>query len=143
MDPVQELFDYIQHDNLEGIKRLIEDEGVDIECVCNVDDYEYFPLEYAVYCEKLEIVKYLLSQGADTYRKDEDDDGTPLTDAVITGCVEIAKELILFGADVTALDNCGSNIIEMAITSDKNSNHKKMADMILSLILSMGIRLQW
>ena len=133
MDPIQDLFDYIKYDNLKGIKRLVEDGEVDIERVGRVDDYEYCPLQYAVYCEKLEIVKYLLSQGADTKRRDVDDE-TPLTNAVITGCVEIAEELILFGADVTALDNCGNNIIEMVLISDKNSGHKKMADMILSLI---------
>lgn len=61
MGDIKVLFDAIHQGNLDKVKSIITPQNINIK---NNDGYT--PLHYAVFWDKVDIVKYLVSQGADT-----------------------------------------------------------------------------
>lgn len=56
---------------------------------------------------KLDVVRYLLDEGADVSAR-EDSGGTALSEAAYYGHLDVIKELLLRGADINALDAQGT-----------------------------------
>ena len=77
----------------------------------------FTPLSGASYVGHLEVVRYLLEQGADRDKADIDGD-TPLHDAAGNGHLEIAMLLMSYGADLNASNNDGQLPIDVAETEE-------------------------
>jgi ankyrin repeat protein len=97
----QEIIQTTKESNLEKIKGLLEkDPGL----VNFKDKRNCTPLHYASSRGKIEIVKYLISKGADLSARDVDGD-TPLHWAATDGHLDIIKLLIGKGADFDSRNN--------------------------------------
>jgi hypothetical protein len=70
-------------------------------------------LHKAVTLEKLEVIKYLISEGADVNAK-SNQGTTPLHFAVAVGNIDIIKYLVSEGADVNEKDNDGDTPLDVA-----------------------------
>src|SRR5437016_12543166 len=82
------------------------------------------PLFLAVSEGKLDVVRYLLDQGANANAR-ESSGGTPLAEAAYYGRVEVIKELLLRGANINAIGNHGS-ALDVAL----NTRNAAAADLI-------------
>lgn len=82
------------------------------------------PLFLAAGEGRLEVVRYLLDQGADVNAR-EQRGGTALTEAVFNGRLAAAKELMFRGADLNAIGD-GGTALDIAI----NRNHTEIAALL-------------
>ena len=82
------------------------------------------PLYLAAGEGRLEVVRYLLDQGADVNAREQFGD-TALTEAVFNGQLAAVKELLFRGADVNAIGD-GGTALDVAI----NRNHTAIADLL-------------
>ena len=82
------------------------------------------PLYLAAGEGRLEVVRYLLDQGADVNAREQFGD-TALTEAVFNGQLAAVKELLLRGADVNAIGDGGT-----ALDIATNRNHTAIADLL-------------
>ena len=82
------------------------------------------PLYLAAGEGRLEVVRYLLDEGADVNAREQFGD-TALTEAVFNGQLAAVKELLLRGADVNAIGD-GGTALDIAI----NRNHSEIADLL-------------
>jgi ankyrin repeat protein len=75
------------------------------------------------YNANVEILEYLVSQGAEVNAKNNDNGSTPLHEAAFHNAnVEILKYLVSQGADVNAKDNNGKTPLDFAITGNQQEN---------------------
>ena len=100
MSPIH---DAAEQGNLEEVMRLIEE---DPEIVDDIDHHHQTALHCASDRGHVEVVSYLLDQGANTDRKAYDGD-TALLYACRSGHVEVVELLLSRGADPTICDNAG------------------------------------
>lgn len=107
------------------IQYYIQRDGIDIQ-----DESGRTPLHYATRNGHLEVVKFLIQQGADVNVKDFGE-LVPLQEAVKGGYFDITKFLIQHGADVKSKDRLGNTILYEAITE----NHVTVAAYILNTLL--------
>jgi ankyrin repeat protein len=82
------------------------------------------PLYLAAGEGRLEVVRYLLDQGADVNAREQFGD-TALAEAVFNGQLAAAKELLLRGADVNAIGDAGT-ALDIAL----NRNQTAIADLL-------------
>jgi ankyrin repeat protein len=82
------------------------------------------PLYLAAGEGRLEVVRYLLDQGANVNAREQFGD-TALTEAVFNGQLAAVKELLFRGADVNAVGD-GGTALDIAI----NRNHTAIADLL-------------
>lgn len=93
--------------NIPKIQELIA-RGIDIN-ERNSDDDGYTAVHFAAWDGKNEILKILISHGADLNIEGLTDGKTPLHLAATTGHTEAVETLILNGADIEARDTCSQN----------------------------------
>lgn len=94
MGDIKVLFDAIDQGDLEKVKSIITQQNINTKYFGG-----YTSLHYAVFCDKVDIVKYLISQGADTNAQ-RDDNTSVLHTAKFFGIDEIIKCLVDAGATV-------------------------------------------
>jgi ankyrin repeat protein len=94
--------------------------GAKIDARSNVGN----PLFLAASEGKLEIVRYLLDEGADVNAR-ANSGGTPLAEAAYYGHVDVIKELLLRGADINAIGEQGT-----ALDIAGNKNNTATADLL-------------
>jgi len=82
------------------------------------------PLYLAAGEGRLEVVRYLLDEGADVNAPEQFGD-TALTEAVFNGQLAAVKELLFRGADINAIGDAGT-ALDIAI----NRNHSAIADLL-------------
>jgi ankyrin repeat protein len=82
------------------------------------------PLYLAAGEGRLDVVRYLLDQGADVNAREQFGD-TALTEAVFNGQLAAAKELLLRGAEVNAIGD-GGTALDIAL----NRNQTAIADLL-------------
>ena len=82
------------------------------------------PLYLAAGEGRLEVVRYLLDEGADVNAREQFGD-TALTEAVFNGQLAAVKELLFRGAEINAIGD-GGTALDIAI----NRNHTAIADLI-------------
>jgi len=82
------------------------------------------PLFLAASEGKLDVVRYLLDEGANPNAR-ESSDSTPLAEAAYYGQVDVIKELLLRGADINAIGEQGT-ALDMAL----NRKNTAAADLI-------------
>ena len=82
------------------------------------------PLFLAASEGKLEVVRYLLDEGADVNAR-ANSDSTPLAEAAYYGHVDVIKELLLRGADINAIGEQGT-ALDIAL----NKKNSAAADLI-------------
>lgn len=125
MNEKHKIFTYIEEDNLEKVKELVEG-GLNINNIYNVDEEGITPLMSATGCQDKSILEYLLSKGADLSQTSLD-----RGDNILTWCskwgtwdnfdyvVEKLKEKDIF--DINFQNNEGSTatIIAVAYGDDK------------------------
>ncbi len=87
-------------------------------------------LGLAIRFNHLNVVRMLLSWGADINLKSRDRDNTPLMDAAAEGHLEMLQELIHLGADLAGQSRNGQNALVLAIG--------KGADAVCRILLDAG-----
>ena len=97
------IHDAAKQGNLEEVTRLIQE---DPEILDSVNGSGSTALHYASAYGHVEVVSYLLDQGANIDKKDLDD-GTALMNACGSGHLEVVKLLLSWGADPTICDIAG------------------------------------
>jgi ankyrin repeat protein len=103
----------IAHGETELVKRIIE-RGFPINAPFPDDEYENRPLNTAAYYGHREIVEYLLSKGADINALNKSNARTALLTAVWKNRNDVAKYLVLAGADASVTTAAGMTMIEFA-----------------------------
>ena len=116
---LQEYWNACQTGDYPTVKRLISSHAVDITA-----DFDPAPseritgLHWAAINNRLDIVKYLVSQGADPNFQSGAMRATPLHWAARYGYVHVVDYLIrVGGADVTLCDDQGFNLLHLAVNS--------------------------
>ncbi|CCH44104.1 Palmitoyltransferase AKR1 [Wickerhamomyces ciferrii] len=104
-----------QTGDLVTVKDLIESEA--IELGSDVDENNVSGLHWAAINNRLSIVKYLVSKGAEVDRPGGDLNATPLHWACRYGLVYIVDYLLKNGADPTKADSQGFNTLHLAVHS--------------------------
>lgn len=105
----------IMQDRLQHVQHWIEHVGCDINAVDNTGTT---PLQRAVLGRNLQIVEYLLLQGARVNAKATDDQDTALHIAAAHGFLAIVESLLAHGADVEARNAVG--IVPLLIATQNN-----------------------
>ena len=100
--------------------RLLHFAGANI----NVRDNSDMPLFLAAGEGKLEVVRYLLDEGADANAREEFGN-TALAEAAYYGHLAVVKELLLRGADINAVGD-GGTALDIAISR----NNTAVADLL-------------
>ena len=110
------IFDAAREGTVEDVKYFIEEQGIEVNAKNDVEflgdaknlEYGNTPLhEAALENTNIDVLKYLISQGADIYAKNADG-YTPLHDAAVSNRnAGVAKYLITEGADIHAKSNIG------------------------------------
>ncbi|AMD19863.1 HCL288Cp [Eremothecium sinecaudum] len=116
-DPVlNQYHEACQMGDLKTVKELIESGTIDIKH--DWDDIERVSgIHFASGNNRLNLVKYLISQGADVNMKAGDFEATPLHWASKMGYVYIVHALIENGADLSLLDKQGFDALHIATFS--------------------------
>ena len=104
-----------------GVKRYIE-EGTDIN---QGDESGQTPLLLAVFCEREEVVEFLLANGADV-NTSRNDGWTPLHMACLMGRKDLAELLIAKGAGVNAKSDDGRTPTDFA----KRFNYSEIIELL-------------
>lgn len=105
MDPVTTILKACEVGDIKRVKELI-DSGVDVNCdgtgPTGIDlGYKFSPIEVASKNGKLDLVKYLVSKGADI----SSDGDYPVRIASLCGHIKIVKYLASKGANITVRNN--------------------------------------
>ena len=103
--------------------RLLHFAGVNV----NAPGSSGMPLFLAAGEGKLEVVRYLLDEGADVNAR-ENWGSTPLAEAAYYGHIDVIKELLLRGADINAISQQGT-ALDVAI----NRRNTAAADLLRHL----------
>ena len=123
------IHDAAKQGNLEGMMRLIEE---DIDIVDAIDEEGNTALHCASYRGRVEVISYLLDQGANINAKG-DFGITPLFDACEKGHLEVVELLLSKGADPTICSNGSRTAIMMA----SNQGH---VDVVRCLVRNKAVR---
>jgi len=102
--------------------RFFIDQGVDVNMIDNNDDLKRMPLHLAASDNSnVDVVKYLISEGANVNA--EDDSGmTPLHWAIVGNAnIDVIKCPIEQGADIHAKSSSGKTPFDIANTEEKKS----------------------
>ena len=125
----REFLQAVTRKDMNCMKSLLESNlKPDIE-YSNPDNDKRTPLLLAVQLGHIEMVKFLLSQGANIEATDESET-TPLMTAASLGKVDIMKELLLQGADVQARNKTRRTALHLAI--------QKSRDRAISFLLNLN-----
>jgi ankyrin repeat protein len=114
----------IEDDRDDVVKQL----GIGANLDTPLSEYEWYPLQFAAYCNSIKSIKYLVSRGVNINVKSDKQELTPLERACCRGAVDAAK--ILYGEKGALLGDA----IYLAI---KNSQ-KAVIDYFLSVRNSDG-----
>jgi ankyrin repeat protein len=122
--------------NLGEVKRLVEQEGVDVNAR---DARDATPLKNAALGGRTKVVRYLLDHGADVNRPGgkKSDGNSPLIEAAMAGNVEIVRMLVEAGADV-GYEASGYDVDYDALAAAKTARQKKVVDYLLDLQMQRG-----
>ncbi|WP_054849042.1 ankyrin repeat domain-containing protein [Vulcanisaeta sp. JCM 14467] len=122
----QQLLDAVKNGDLSKVIDLIK-AGANV----NVKDptYGMTPLHYAVLGNRLDIVKYLIENGADINARDNTGK-TPLHFAAKNGYLDIVKYLIENKADINVKDNIGKTPLDYA----EENGHKNVANYLRKIM---------
>ena len=123
------IHDAARQGNLEEVMRLIQE---DPEIVNDIDEIDYTALHWASYYGHVEVVSYLLDQGANVDKKDIIGN-TALMDAFNMGHLEVVELLLSRGADPTICDYGGRTPLMMA----SNEGH---VDVVRCLVRNKAVR---
>ena len=128
------------HGQLEVVKYLLENfrGSIDVNKGSKVTTKQYLeamydvpPLVAACTNDNLELVQYLVSNGADIHRL-ASQWGTPLCIAARYGCMAIAKYLLDNGADINAANKYGVTAFLMASGVKKSSTNVEMLNLLIA-----------
>jgi len=142
---VKELFNAIKNGNLPEVKRFIEDEKVDIESEFTFVEGEWYdwalsPINYSIVCNKIDILKYLLDQGANMERENSSSQESSLILAADQGFVEIVNELLIRGANTHETNSGGYNFLEIIFGGNHSRRNTDMVNMdMVNMILDTAV----
>ncbi|SMN22268.1 similar to Saccharomyces cerevisiae YDR264C AKR1 Palmitoyl transferase involved in protein palmitoylation [Maudiozyma saulgeensis] len=123
-----------QSGDIVTVKRLIESGAIDIHQ--DFDPVEKVSgLHWAAINNRLSIVKYLVTQGAEVNCQAEKLHSTPLHWAARYGYVYIVDYLITFGADISLADDQGFNLLHLAV----NSSNIMLVTYVLFFVVNKGL----
>jgi ankyrin repeat protein len=111
--------------NNPDVARVLVEAGADLT-VFTSDPFNESPLLRATRLDNVDVVTALLEAGADVEIKGETYGATPLASAAYWGSVRSAEALILFGADVTFVDENGITLIGIA----RDNGHVELAALL-------------
>jgi uncharacterized protein len=92
------LIEALLHEDFAKAKTLIEN-GADVNYLYTKNNEEYTPL---IIVKEINLAQLLISKGANVNKKTPNFERTPLTSAVFSGDVELAKLYLDHGADINA-----------------------------------------
>ena len=137
----QNFLETVQKGTVDEVKDFIEKNGVDVNTRTKVSlkvGYKDFThksryttlLHIAAYNPEVEVLKYLISQGADVNAKDNDGE-TPLHHTVFNSNIEVLKYLVSQGVDVNAKNNNGRTPLHLAANFSRDPE-------VLKYLVSQG-----
>jgi ankyrin repeat protein len=101
--------------DLEAVRRM---QAADPEIIHRRDSRGFPPLTMASYSDQLEIVQFLIAQGADVNARDAAGN-TALMGAVFKGHAEQVRLLLEAGTDVDAVNSQGGTALSFAVAFEK------------------------
>ncbi|KAI9922518.1 hypothetical protein PsorP6_000398 [Peronosclerospora sorghi] len=126
------LLDFIRMDSIHGVNILLQD-GADLNFprMLDAEGNELDkPLNVAVECASLRMVRLLVKRGADIHQVGIG--GTGLHVAARTGRCHIAAFLLQYGARIEAKDREKKTVMDIVDLTDKTGNEKRSIDSIPS-----------
>lgn len=122
-----------QQGDLQTVRELLDNNVIAIE-----DDFDrdnITGLHWASVNNRLNVVKYLISKGADVNAKGGNLHATPLHWAASHGYVYIVDYLLKHGADATITDDQGFNLLHLSV----NSSNIMLVIYVLFFVVDKGI----
>ena len=133
--PVHPLYGAIANGDLNEVKRRIV--GLPVDCTHLVSDCGssgYTPLERACYSGRVDIVKFLIGEGADVNRRGHESSYTPLHKALMsphtTHHIACVKVLLAAGADVNARALIFTEMLPLELVIVTSCNHSDSSDSV-------------
>lgn len=117
----------IERGDLQAVRDLVEG-GASPDTPIAYGEHTITPLMKAAWNGKRDVVKYLLSKGADVNARGSDDGQTALLQAVMRGFDDVVELLLAAGADVKARDTRGNT----AFSAAAFGAHLEIADMLIA-----------
>lgn len=112
-DLVPLIWKALQNDRFDICKLLLQ-HGADIDILSTEENMERTSLIWAVSCENMEAVKFLVQHGADIEKTDDCFGATPFLWAVSENKLEIAKYLVSLGCNQYVRDVVGRSCLDIS-----------------------------
>lgn len=107
----KKLFEKIQENSYDDVKRILTDEKIRINCL---DSHGMTPLQHAAYRGNYELCKLMLDCGADVNSHYHESGYTSLMFAGLAGKLNVVSLLLEHGASTTATNSVGRTASQMA-----------------------------
>ena len=121
--------------SLEVVRYFIEEQGIEVNNAAR--KYGHTPLHWAVVHSSLDVMQYLVSQGADVNAKDYGG-ATPLHFATAAHCsLYVIQYLVLQGADLNMKDDRGRTPLHEAADRQSWRNRETVVG-VLKYLISQG-----
>ena len=105
------LFENIQKLNVSEVIRLLNDDGVRVNCL---DKNGMTPLQHAAYRGNRELCELFLDRGADVNSNHHEHGYTALMFSALSGNKDVISQLLAAGASTTAVNSVKRNAAQMA-----------------------------
>jgi hypothetical protein len=129
------IFEAAEKGTVEDVRYFVEEKGININAI-NANSGRRAPIHEATYNLDLEVIKYLISKGADVNALDGIDCWTPLHYAANNNYIETVKYLISKGADINA--RCARNSTPLHKVAYGPADGPPAAIEILKYLISKG-----
>lgn len=116
-----------KYNNVENVRAMVESVPGLVNCRGDAAGWSSVtPLWLAAYYDRVDALKFLISQGAELDALCEDNQGTALMAAAQNGLINVVNELLAAGADRSIVDGEGETAASIALRNE----YQEIADLL-------------